>query len=107
MQTILSFHKLAQLLFKFIIKLLLFKFIIKLLLFKFIIKLLLPIFLEKKLISSVVTIYLSGYSLHTRKYNVPFFRMAQACEGHVLPSMNLASKRVSKLLINGITMFKD
>ena len=25
--------------------------------------------------------------------------MAQACEGHVLPSMDLASKRVSKLLI--------
>ena len=42
MQTILSFHELAQLLFKFIIKLLL------------------PIFLEKKLISSAVTIYLSG-----------------------------------------------
>ena len=33
--------------------------------------------------------------------------MAQACEGHVPGSMDLASKRVSKLLINGITIFKD
>ena len=60
-----------------------------------------------KLISSVVTIYLSGYSLHTRKYNVSFFRMAQVCEGHALRSMDLASKRVSKVLINGIIIFKD
>ena len=42
---------------------------------------------------------------------VPFCHMAQACESHVLPSMlpsmDLASKQVSKLLINGITIFKD
>ena len=67
----------------------------------------LHIFLEMKLISSVVTIYLSGYSFHTRKYNVSFFRMAQVCEGHVPLSMDLASKQVSKVLINGITIFKD
>ena len=79
MQTILSFHELAQLLFKFIIKLLL------------------PTFLKKKLISSAATIHLSVYSLHTR--NVSFFRMAQACEGHVPRNMDLACKRVSKLLI--------
>ena len=56
-------------------------------------------FWKEKLFSCVVTIYLFGYSLHARKYNVPFFRMVQACEGHVLPSMDLASKMVSKLLI--------
>ena len=63
--------------------------------------------LGKKLISSVVTIYLSGYSHHTRTYNVSFFRMAHACEGHGPRSMDLGSKWVSKLLINGITIFKD
>ena len=33
--------------------------------------------------------------------------MAQACEDYVLRSMNLTSKQVSKLLINGIAIFKD
>ena len=52
------------------------------------------------MVSSVVTIvYMSGYSLHTRKYNVPIFSMAQANEGRVFASMNQASKLVSKLLI--------
>ena len=62
---------------------------------------------KKKLVNSLVTIRLSGYSVQG---NTMFhFLSPQAFEGNVYPSMDLASKRAGKLLIihYGIIIFKD
>ena len=62
-------------------------------------KLLLPIFLEREAGQQCRCYLFIGLLTPYKEIQCPIFRMAQACEGHVSTSIDLTSKRVSKLSI--------